>query len=137
MVETASNLRIADLLNLHPGDVLRLHRVDGRPVFLSSSGHIIDEHALVAQSGRGRSRLLRENLQKILSCAVETQVVIRRESGKIVQIYLLDPRSWKDVIGQEGAQVELRIGGRIFAHGQVVGGAEPGIRISSLVERRP
>ncbi len=136
MIETARNLRIADLLNLQPGHVLRLHRIYDRPVFASSFDHFLDGEALVAQIAPGRSRVLQGNLQKILDCSVETQVVIRRENGRIVQIYLLDPRSWKQVVAQEGAEVELRIGGRIFAHGRVVGGDEPGIRISSLVERR-
>jgi flagellar motor switch/type III secretory pathway protein FliN len=81
-------------------------------------------------------RLLADNLQRILDCAVETQVVIRREDGRILQIFFLDPRSWRHLLEEQGSGVELRIGGRVFAHGVVVGGDEPGIRISSLVVRR-
>ncbi|HPA45931.1 MAG TPA: hypothetical protein PLZ55_09805 [bacterium] len=136
MAEAARNLRIVDLLSLRPGQVLRLHRVHDRPVLLPSEEKIPDEEVLAEHVPAGQPSLLAGNLSKILECAVETQVVIRHDGGKILQVFLLDPRSWKYLLQETGTQVELRIGGRIFAHGVVQGGEEPGIRISSLVERR-
>ena len=135
--QTTRNLRIVDLLSLRPGHVLRLHRVNDQPVLLPSSESIPDGDALAEHVAHTHPALLADNLHKILDCPVETQVVIRRENGKILQVFLLDPRSWKYLLTEQGAEVELRIGGRVFAHGIVVGGDEPGIRISSLVGRRP
>ncbi|MFH1744013.1 MAG: hypothetical protein ABIH23_33825 [bacterium] len=136
MAQAVKNLRIVDLLSLRPGHVVRLHRVNDRPVLLPSFQSVPDGDALAEHIAHSPPDLLAENLHKILDCAVETQVVIRRENGKILQVFLLDPRSWKYLLSEQGAEVELRIGGRIFAHGVIVGGDEPGIRISSLVERR-
>ncbi len=136
MAEPARNLRIVDLLSLRPGQVLRLHHVHDRPVLLPTEENIPDEELLAELLPTGQPGLLAGNLNKILECTVETQVVIRHEGGKILQVFLLDPRSWKYLLEETGTEVELRIGGRIFAHGVVQGGDEPGIRISSLVERR-
>lgn len=137
MVEAARNLRIGDLLSLRPGQILRLHRVNDRPVLLSSSESAPDDRAFKEHMAHCHPALAADNLQKILDCTVETQVVIRREDGKLLQIFFLDPRSWRYLLEEQGAEVELRIGGRLFAHGVVMGGDEPGIRISSLVEHRP
>lgn len=128
--------KLIDLLSLRPGSLLHLHAVRGEPGCDQAAqwtGHSGWKQRVSEAVLPEEPELKRENMSKLLDIPVETQVVIRHEDGKVIEIIRLEPWAWDNLLSNAGRTADVLVDGRIIAHGQIVNNPEQqGVLITRL-----
>lgn len=123
MMNRAFDLKLIDLLSLKPGSVLQIHAVKGE------AG--CDQAEAIAAVDGWRDRVSHtifpngdpikiDNMTKLLEIPIETQIILRREDGKVLEIMNMDPYAWQALSKRAGEKADIMVNGRIIARGEVV-----------------
>jgi flagellar motor switch/type III secretory pathway protein FliN len=118
-----SALKLIDLLSLKPGALIQMHSVkrevecDEVQRFLRVKDWKQEVSCAFLPKGDTQKR---HNLSKLLDISINTQVIIRYDDGKVLEIIHLDERMWDELRSRTGQHVEIMVDGRIIAKGEVV-----------------
>lgn len=122
MTARYSALKLIDLLSLKPGAFLHLHAVRGE-VECDEAEKILQrnnwQHEVSTAVFPNGDTKKQHNLSKLLDIAISTQIIIRYQDGKVIEIFHLDERTWNQIQSRLGQKVDIMAGNRIIARGIV------------------
>lgn len=131
------DLKLIDLLSLRPGSMLQLHAIRGE------AG--CDQAEIIAHRSNWQNEVSQacfpdgdemkiHNMTKLLDIPIETQVVIRHDDGKVLEILRLEPRTWNALLERSGSRAEIMVDGRFIARGQIINqDGQSGILIEEML----
>lgn len=136
MSQEAYDLKLIDLLSLQPGAVLQIHAVRGAAECSASEAYAARigwrdrfSQAIMPDETPGKV----DNLSKLLDVPIETQVLVRHEDGKVVELIRLAPHTWRTLLERAGHKADIMVDGRIIAQGEIVDGEQSGVLIHKVV----